>query len=947
MEQKIEYKGMTSQPSDYACGDGEMKLAVNAEYRDGGYHAVRVPKEKYKFFGKAEPLFVHQIPEGTFYFVHDGKNLIVYSDEGTKVYEGETTKPTDICNIGKVVIYISDSNLKYLRFADKTYTEISNNFDVAKLKIICDRYEGGVNEDYKKSNELHCNRLNIYTRGKGKKDLDFNYIPYQNRGTVEVMENKLKELEIYKYYEDLLLGKIAELRQSLMKKGYLLFPVLLRYAYRMYDGSNMGLSEPILVYPLRSTIYDDAGIRIKNSDILPSYASYGGSATKVQERNVYFEAYNLCLSICKEEREFLKKNKDLIVGIDIFMSDEIYTIDMSELNMNLHILTTTSSDPKDPASPGVFKDYKWRADSGLKVPDGLKNDFNQIRANPSLKYKSLFDELKKVSSFYLAKTIYTETIISGDGFIRIFEENELSNYKQGVALENYESAKYFHPEGISVFNGRLILYNYIYSKALAGVEDYMIPMIVSPLKTLPDALKEENLYERFDSMCYKMIIDSLAETIAVKSNSNFLPVAHFVQNTITARLWSLNEGGQAKWRMCETKLHDFIDERFMLNVKEFGNYYDYNVSDKYGYIADSIADVEVSRLDNHVTTKHANTIIASETNNPLSFKLSNMVSAGKQTVRAVCMNSMPVSSGQFGQYPLLAFCSDGVFSIGIGTDGTFQSCSPYTYDIIASNGSVGNMERAIVFVTKQGIAIIDGDGRQLMLPADKSSTYAYDKCLPELHQKTFVEKALSGIVKLDNAPQMTDLYTYLTNGARIAYDYPHGRLLVYNPNYNYTYVMEASSGMWSVMAKGFYSNLNVYEQCLMVTKEEVKHEDGTTDDQYKVWNYSTDDVVEGQRAYLITRPFKFGEPDVHKSLQGVIQRGVFCNKNDVKQCLYASNDLYRWVPVHSSDSIYMRGMRGTGYKYFREILFLPEFKQDEVLHGATVEYVPRMTNKMR
>lgn len=106
MEQRIEYKGMTSQPSDYACGDGEMKLAVNAEYRDGGYHAVRVPKEKYKFFGKAEPLFVHQIPEGTFYFVHDGKNLIVYSDEGTKVYEGETTKPTDICNIGKVVIYI-------------------------------------------------------------------------------------------------------------------------------------------------------------------------------------------------------------------------------------------------------------------------------------------------------------------------------------------------------------------------------------------------------------------------------------------------------------------------------------------------------------------------------------------------------------------------------------------------------------------------------------------------------------------------------------------------------------------------------------------------------------------------------------------------------------------------------------------------------------------------
>ena len=59
MEQRIEYKGMTSKPSDYQSEDGEMKLAVNAEYRDGGYHAVRIPKDVMYHNDGFEPMFVH------------------------------------------------------------------------------------------------------------------------------------------------------------------------------------------------------------------------------------------------------------------------------------------------------------------------------------------------------------------------------------------------------------------------------------------------------------------------------------------------------------------------------------------------------------------------------------------------------------------------------------------------------------------------------------------------------------------------------------------------------------------------------------------------------------------------------------------------------------------------------------------------------------------------
>ena len=100
----------------------------------------------------------------------------------------------------------------------------------------------------------------------------------------------------------------------------------------------------------------------------------------------------------------------------------------------------------------------------------------------------------------------------------------------------------------------------------------------------------------------------------------------------------------------------------------------------------------------------------------------------------------------------------------------------------------------------------------------------------------------------------------------------------------------------------------------------------------------------------MTRPLKLDAPDVLKTINTIIQRGTFETGLDGEsrfgQVLYGSRDLKNWFPVWSSKDRYLRGFRGTPYKYFR-IAVAAWLRTDESISGATIEYEPRLTDKHR
>ena len=169
-------------------------------------------------------------------------------------------------------------------------------------------------------------------------------------------------------------------------------------------------------------------------------------------------------------------------------------------------------------------------------------------------------------------------------------------------------------------------------------------------------------------------------------------------------------------------------------------------------------------------------------------------------------------------------------------------------------------------------------------------------------------------------------------GCRMIYDYTGQRILVYNPSVSYAYVYSLKSKTWGMIHSEITDNVNAYPDALAMVSGN------------KLVSFSTSDA-EGITALIVTRPFKLGQPDVLKTIDTIIQRGYF-QSSHVSQVLYGSRDLFNWHIVWSSTDKYLRGFRGSPYKYFR-LALICKLDKAECIDGCTVQFTPRLTNKPR
>lgn len=166
----------------------------------------------------------------------------------------------------------------------------------------------------------------------------------------------------------------------------------------------------------------------------------------------------------------------------------------------------------------------------------------------------------------------------------------------------------------------------------------------------------------------------------------------------------------------------------------------------------------------------------------------------------------------------------------------------------------------------------------------------------------------------------------------MAYDYPHQRIILYNTSKSYAYVYSLKSNMWGMMYSDLMYNVNSYPEALAINSN------GEVVD----FSEALDSTSKG---LLISRPLKLNAPDMLKTVDTVIQRGLF-RKGHVQSVLYGSRDLYNWHLVWSSKDHILRGFRGTPYKYFR-IACVTSLSDDESIFGASLQFNPRQTNQPR
>lgn len=342
--------------------------------------------------------------------------------------------------------------------------------------------------------------------------------------------------------------------------------------------------------------------------------------------------------------------------------------------------------------------------------------------------------------------------------------------------------------------------------------------------------------------------------------------------------------------------------------------------------------IEAMAQDKVLLSRSTSLVKVSEAENPIVFPAKNSVQVGSATIKALAANTQPISEGQFGSAPLYAFTDEGVWVLMTSDQGTYQARQPANRNVCSNVKGILQTDDAVLFPTTRGIMMQQGRTSVCITDAIKTSRplrFA-EFCGNDIATQI---TAFSGID--DNALFMLPFEEFMTD-ADMVYSYADARVFLFNPRCAYAYVYSLKTGGWGTAASSLQSRVNIYPEALAVDK-----------------NLNVVDITQSTTAgdipYLIcTRPLALSSPDVFKAVRDIAARGFFDN-TEGKKCatvLFASNDLFRWHLVASSQDQFLHALAGSPYKFFR-VACTGTLDAAEAISGITVQFAERRTNRLR
>lgn len=338
-----------------------------------------------------------------------------------------------------------------------------------------------------------------------------------------------------------------------------------------------------------------------------------------------------------------------------------------------------------------------------------------------------------------------------------------------------------------------------------------------------------------------------------------------------------------------------------------------------------------------VTMRYRNSIFSSESGNPFVTKASTQVTVGDGTILALQAPTQPISQGQAGSTPLVAFTTEGIYPLYVDTStGLFSATQPGPRDVIIkgedgyNTEAVTSIDNAILFPTDRGLMMYAGSGTQCL--TDTLINKVYDVELPHLYE-------VFDAIGLDN-PETNKLSDYtITKGLReylktckIVYDYASQKIYLYQTDGNFALVYSLKSGAWGMAKCELRQSLNSYPDALAV---------GWNGKLMDMYNNATTE----REFFAITRPIGFGAPNTLKRVAQSIIRGLF-TKNNVATAIYGSRDLQTWFMLTTSKNHYLRGRHGSPYKYYR-YLILGKLKDGETIESISADVSESLNNQLR
>lgn len=903
MIKEIKYTGYAAVPSDYECPDGQLAYSLNLlQEGEGAIHCVKPPRCIRTFAEGLTPIFLHKAVGSTNLIVAEqGRSTSLYFcdyDDPDSSLEFFGSVPGSILSctaIGNTLLMVASDCMHYCLYKDGSYISLGSRPPFVSISFGMMRT--GELTDSSTFEQSDCPRwsaayFDSMNSGGGAGAGSVRYI--RNSDDDALMDS------ISTSVMGLLLSQIAD---KVTSQGLFYQPFFVRYAFRLYDGTYAWHSAPVLMLP------DVCVPRVQISDV--NVSSSWVLSLKSSLQVPYFA---LTRKILADGLSDLESWSDIITSLDVFVSAPLYTYSQADGVKGWTRMSDIYGRRKASVGRNVtpLPEYAFvghYAASLTASPQDYNvklSDYQQYKAWNIASNDKFEDSIANCSLFYLYKSIPLSELKKDENTVRIEpDQKDLSTLvTRQVLSDDWQSHFRMFPSFATVYNSRV---------HLCGMR-----------LGLPDPLP-------------------IASSVAASGTSA-------QQVSVSIRVWSVRNGVR-----CTVLSAGHSDaDQFPLS-SELPRWLWYPDPSAYMMMLQSGSRTVIINLRPHPTLNGAywfaglgaslsvenvepdsstlpdnapalSKVYVSEATNPFVFPAVGIVTVGSGNVMALASAAKALSQGQFGQFPLYAFTSEGVWAMEVSASGSYSARQPISRDVCVNPDGITQIDSSVLFPTGRGIMLISGSQTQ---------------CISEIlnNDWTVDISALPGIQKLhsmlghesDPCFPIAPFMEYLSSGGML-YDYVHQRIIVYNKEYTYAYVYSLKSKQWGMIFSLISSTVNSYPEALAF------------DSGRNLLNFSEDsgDSVSG---LLVTRPFKLGEPDVLKTVYTVLQRGFF-RKGSVKSALYGSRDMQSWHLVNSSVTHRLFNHMGTPYKYYR-LALVCDLDVDESISGCTVQYDGRLTDRLR
>ena len=344
-----------------------------------------------------------------------------------------------------------------------------------------------------------------------------------------------------------------------------------------------------------------------------------------------------------------------------------------------------------------------------------------------------------------------------------------------------------------------------------------------------------------------------------------------------------------------------------------------------------------------------NQIKVSEIYFSYSFPPNAVYTLGNGTIIGLASLSVPLSQDTFGQYPLLVFCTDGIYSMNVDITGSGVYTNvppPFSREVCINRNSICELDGAVLFASNKGLMIATSQGVQEFVP----NLNGEPKHKPDAKEMHGLGLELYGraidneqVTTLINHIDMSDFREYVSDpNTYVTYASEKNKVMIYNGNKPYVYWIDIPTRNATKLPVSIKMDNNDYP-----TELYVQSDNHMMEFKQLSANVNTQTMFQ-------TRPIKLDGG--MKTAMRVIVRGYF-NSNEADKwavlLVLGSYDGINWQPLGLKQKPLDGGFNDLGcvvdrvsHKYMM-VIFSASLNRDSHIDGIELTKRNKYNNKLK